>query len=298
MATKSKKETRAASSPMSVLARTDDGTIQVTLTIPHELVQTKKEDALRALTEKLDIPGFRKGKAPRDIAQKRIDKQDLYNEMLSRLLPDVYADSVQEHNLRPILAPRFEILSISDDDAWTVRAVTCELPTVEIGDYKKAVKEELQLKKIWTPTNGDETREKEETQEDKEQKVLDAIIKSAKAQIPQVLVEEEVNHKLSKLVDQTQRLGLTVEQYLASTGKTIEGLRAEIAQQAQESIKLELALNQIADVENVTVEEAEVDQLVKASGGNKTEHVNPQQKAMISGVLKRRKALDRLIGLS
>lgn len=279
--------------PTSVLARTDDGTLQLTLTIPGNLVQTKKEEALKVLSEKVEIPGFRRGKAPKEIAQKRIDKQDLYNEMLSRLLPEVYADSVEEHKLKPILAPRFEILSVSDenDNSWVVRAVTCELPNVEVGDYRNSVKGVLPASNIVIP--GKEENKKT-TPEEKEQKVLEVIIKNSKAQIPTILVEEEVNHKLARLVDQTQKLGLTVEQYLASTGKTLETLKAELAQQAREGISLELALNKIAEEEKVIVEESEVEQIVRASSP-----LDPrtavQQKAMIAGVLKRRKALDKLM---
>jgi len=59
-----------------------------------------------------------------------------------------------------------------------------------------------------------------------------------------------------------------------------------------------IALNKIADEEKISVEDSEVEQLVTASGQEKPEEVKPQQKAMIKGVLKRRKALDRLLTLS
>ncbi|MBI2591013.1 MAG: hypothetical protein HYW33_04080 [Candidatus Blackburnbacteria bacterium] len=282
----------------SVLARTKDNTIQLTLTIPHEKVQIKKEEALETLAKKLNIPGFRKGKAPRELAEKRIDKQDLYNEMLSRLLPEVYADAVQEHQLKPILAPRFEILSISEGNDWTVRAITCELPVVEVGDYKDFVKGELQTAKIWTPGKDGEKEKNETTPEEKEQKILEVIIRNTKSQIPNILIEEEVNHKLSRLLDQTQKLGLTVEQYLASTGKSIESLRVELAQQAREAIMLELALNKIADEEQIAVDEIEINQIIRASGSEEqAQNATPQQKAMIAGVIKRRKALDRLANI-
>ncbi|MBI4029253.1 MAG: hypothetical protein HY376_02715 [Candidatus Blackburnbacteria bacterium] len=282
----------------SVLARTEDNSIQLTLTIPNELVQARKEEALATLAEKLNIPGFRKGKAPRELAEKRIDKQDLYNEMLSHLLPEVYAEAVEEHHVRPILAPRFEILSISEGNDWTVRAITCELPFVEVGDYKGFIKGELQTAKIWRPGKDGEREKQEAAPEEKEQKILEVIIKNTKSQIPNVLIEEEVNHKLSRLLDQTQKLGLTVEQYLVSTGKTIEGLRTELAQQAREAIMLELALNKIADEEKILVDETEINQIIRASGSEEqAQNATPQQKVMISGVIKRRKALDRLANI-
>lgn len=276
----------------SVLAREDDGTIQLTLTIPNSLVQVKKEEALKALAEKLEIPGFRRGKVPIDLAEKRIDKQDLYNEMLSKLLPDVYADSVEKHKLRPILAPKFEIVSIDEENDWTVRAITCEIPVVEVGDYKKYVVDT----KIWTPQS-EKQENKDESRQTKEQKVLESIISNAKTTISKALIEEEVNHKLARLVDQTQKLGLTVEQYLASTGKTIESLKNELAEQARETIKLELALNQIANEEKINVSDDEVTKMISASDQGQ-QQVSDQQRAMIAGILKRRKALDRLLSLA
>ena len=299
MAAKSKNTNQATeAAKKSVLAQTEDKTIQLTLTIPNTLVQTKKEEALVSLAEKLNIPGFRKGKAPRELTEKRINKQDLYNEMPSHLLPEVYAEAVEEHQLRPVLAPRFEILSISEGNDWTVRAITCELPAVEVGDYKSFVKGYLQTAKIWTPSKDGEQDKKEPSLEEKEQKILEAIIKNTKSQIPNVLIEEEVNHKLSRLLDQTQKLGLTVEQYLASTGKTIEGLRAELTQQAREAIMLELALNKIADEEKISVDETEINQIIRASGSEEqAQNATPQQKAMIANVIKRRKAIDRLVNI-
>ena len=300
MAAKTKSPTRSSGS--SVLAREDDGTIQLTLTIPNSQVQIKKEEALKALSEKIDLPGFRKGKVPKDIAEKRIDKQDLYNEMLSRLLPDVYADAVEANKLRPILAPRFEIVSIDEENDWTVRAITCELPEVEVGDYKKYVAGT----KIWTPQDAKKnpstsghapTAGQEDSREVREQKILESIIANSKATISKALIEEEINHKLSRLVDQTQKLGLSVEQYLSSTGKTIESLKLELAEQAQEAITLELALNQIANEEGISVTDEDVTKTIGAADKDQ-QQVTDQQRAMISGVLKRRKALDRLMSLA
>lgn len=280
----------------SILARQDDGTIQLTITIPQSLVQQKKEQALIHLVQSLEVPGFRRGKAPRDVALKHIEKQELYNHLLQDLLPAVYTASVEKHKVTPILAPRFELINTDDDRDWQVRAVTCELPTINIEDYRKAVKGRAAASKIWVPEkqkNGPVSRE------EKEQQVLKTILETAQAQIPRLLLEEEVNHRLAKLLDQTQKLGLTVEQYLASTGKTTESLRAEFAQQAENSIKLELALNKIADEEKVTVDNSEITALINASGDEEVKKslANPAQRRMIHGVLKRRKALDRLVAL-
>ena len=50
--------------------------------------------------------------------------------------------------------------------------------------------------------------------------------------VPDILVDEEVNHMLSRLIDQTGRLGLTVEQYLNSSGRTLDQIKQEYSQTA------------------------------------------------------------------
>lgn len=290
------------SRPQSTLARSSDGTIQINYTIPWNEVQNKKEEALKHLITSLEVPGFRKGKAPADVAQKHIKTQDLYNHLLQDLLPEIYADSIEKHKLQPILAPRFELISIEDGKDWQTRAITCELPTVNLGDYKKAVQTAAASKKIWIPGQTDKQKNgetKEQTREEKEEKVLATLLENAKIQVPRLLLEEEVNHKLAKLLEQTQRLGLTIEQYLASTGKTVEQIKNEFTTQAAEAITLELALNKVAEEEKVTVDEQEVDNIIQASGSQETKQALAQdsQRRLIKAVLKRRKALDRLTTL-
>lgn len=61
---------------------------------------------------------------------------------------------------------------------------------------------------------------------------------------------------------------------------------------------LELALNKIADEEQIAVDEIEINQIIRASGSEEqAQNATPQQKAMIAGVIKRRKALDRLANI-
>lgn len=285
----------------SVLAKLDDGSVQITLTISKDTIQAQKEKTLKDLVGKVEIPGFRKGKAPDDLAAKRIDTQDLYNQMLGEILPEIYADAVEEYKIKPILAPRFEIISINENDEWVIRALTCEIPPVDLGNYKEAVKSALAKGKIWVPGKDEKGKDgiEETSREAKEQEVLKTLILTVKAKIPQLLIDEEVNHKLARLLDQTQKLGLSVEQYLSSIGKTVETLKAELGKTAEEAIRLELALNRIAGEENITVSEKEVEDLIHASGGEEVKEAlsTPQQRQMISSVLKRRGALDRLVSL-
>lgn len=294
----------AAKKATSVLARQEDGTIQLTITIPEAAVRANKEEAFKHLVENLEIPGFRKGKAPQDVALKHIDTQKLYEHMLQHLLPEAYALVIEEHKLQPILAPRFELLSIEEGKDWQVRAITCELPQINLGDYKQTITGALAGKKIWVPgkdnpSTSSGSKTDGPTREEKEQEVIKTLVEKIEVKIPKLLIEEEVNHRLSRLLEQVQKLGLTIEQYLSSTGKTVDQVRAEYKKTAEDSIKLELSLNKIAQEEKLEVGDSEVQEVIAATGDAATQEAlaAPQQKRLIKGTLLRRKALDRLVGL-
>lgn len=300
MATKKAKK-KLNGSTKSILARQDDGTIQVTFSIPFEVVQKEREIQLKSLIDNLEIPGFRKGKAPKDMAMNHVDRQRLYDLTLQKLLPDYYTQAVTEHNLRPVLQPRFELVSVEEEKDWTIRAITCELPEVVLGDYKKTVTS-LKSADIWVP--GKDKEVKELSKEEKEQKIIQKLLETVDLSLPKLLLDEEINHKLAQLLDQVNKLGLTIEQYLKSTGKNIEQLKQEFAHQSANTLKLVLILNKVAQVEKVQVSDTEVQEIVTASTQT-TENTkaqeslsNPEYRALIRAVISRRKALDALVSLA
>lgn len=308
MPTKTKKDTKPKlKTPKSVLARENDGTIQLTLSIPFDIVQKIREQVIKQLVVDLTVPGFRKGKAPSDIALKHMDKQKVYEATLQNVLPEYYSIAVEEHKLNPVLAPRFELISVEEDKDWTVRALTCEIPEIFLGDYKKAIKDAQTSGSIWVPgQEGDKQQATSNTREEKEQKIIKVVLDSAEVEVPHPLIDEEINHRLSQLLDQVQRLGLSVEQYLASTGRNADQLRQEYEAQARDSIKLVLVLNKVAELENIKVDEKEVETVMESAENalTKEEKDNPrkeaylaEQKRVISSVLLRRKALEHLTSL-
>lgn len=285
----------------STLARSEDGTVQLTLAIPVSQVDLANKEAFAELVKETEVPGFRKGKAPVDVARQHILPQKLTERVLGKLLPDAYADAIEEHKIRPILAPRFELLAVAEGKDWQIRAITCEFPRLELGDYKQSLL--LRSKKdIWVPGKAPSTgsgQAKERPREEKEQEVLASLLETVRVQIPRLLIEEEVNHRLARLVEQTQALGLTVEKYLASVSKTAEQIRAQYAKDAETSIKIELILNSIAEKEGISVSELEIDEVIKTAPDSQTQErlKTPPQRLLIKGVLARRKALDGLVAL-
>ena len=108
-----------------------------------------------------------------------------------------------------------------------------------------------------------------------------------------ILIEEEVNARLSQVLDRIEKLGLALEGYLKSVGKTAEILRAEYEVQAKDSISLELILNTIASDEKIEVTEKEIDDFIKSTG-SELNQVEKGQRDILKRVILRKSALEKL----
>lgn len=285
--------TKKTESQKAVLAREADGTIQLNLTIPQTEVKKTEQEVLTELAKTVEIPGFRKGYAPVDQVKDQVSAQTVLEKILSRILPATFQRAVEEYGIYPILTPKFELIKAGDGD-WQVRAITCEAPVIEVGDYKKELEGAKRSSSLWTPGKGAPKDDATPSAPEKENLVIETLIKSSKVIIPKPLIDEEVNHRLSDLVEQTQKLGLTVEQYLASTGKTAEGIREEYAKQAEEQIKVMLILSRVAEQENLEAAETDIE---KAFGEQPKNTITSSQREVVKAILKRRAALDKLVSL-
>lgn len=281
----------------SVIAKESDGNIQITFTIPWELIQKSQEETVKEMSKDVEIPGFRKGSAPLSKVREKIPQATLIEHSLGHLLPKALSDTVTENKLKIAVYPRFELVSAKDNEAWQIKGTTCELPEVTLGDYKKAIQGALRVDSIVVA--GKEKKEK--TNEEKEGLAIKVLLDSVKVNIPKILIEEEADSRLSSLLARLEKLGLALESYLASVNKKPEDIRAEYAQQAKEAISIDLILNKIAMEEKLAVDAKEVDaafQMSQASAPKDQDEDEQSRKRLIESILKRRKALDFLISLN
>jgi len=282
---------------ISTLNRLPNGNIELTITIPWKKVKIAYDKTLEKFVKQTEIKGFRKGKAPKKLIEEKVGRETLYEETLKELIPQAYLEAVQEHKIQPIINPQLKLTSAAWEKDWQIIATTCELPEVKLGDYKGEIKKALAVEKIWIP--GKDKKEKKPTTEDKLGKIFKTLLETCQLQIPELLIEDEINRMLSRLIDQTARLGLTIEQYLVSQKKSVEQLKTEYHQQAEELLKLEFILSAIADEEKIQVAEEEVEKLIEAIPDDKTKKAlqTPEQKIFIRQLLKKRHVIDNLSSL-
>jgi len=287
-------------SSKTVIARSDDGNIQITFTIPWKDIEKTQEEVAKEIGKEIEVPGFRKGMAPVTKVIEHISRQTLLEKTLSKLLPKLVSEAINKHKITPAVYPRFELIKAVEGEDWQIRAVTCELLPINLGDYKKEIIGLTRAKSLWIPGKGTK-EEKKPTREEKEQEILKLLLEKIDVKIPKMLIEEETNSRLSKLLERLEKLGLTLESYLSSIGKTPETLRKEYEKQAKEALSLDLILTEIAKEEKISVDPKEIDSAIDAAKADPklAEELNtPERRQFIEVILKRRKALDMLISLT
>jgi FKBP-type peptidyl-prolyl cis-trans isomerase (trigger factor) len=269
----------------------------VEVSIPTTLVAKERQHAVKHLAADVTLKGFRKGKAPLDLVEKELDPQKLVEHTLNHLLPEAVESALKTHNLKPIALPSVSIKSIETDKDWVVSLIFPLLPEFELGEYQSKLKDSLGSK-LWTPDQGTPDK-KEETPEEKLPKLFDALLSLYQFDVPQSLIEDEVNQSLTRLLQQTQSLGLTIEDYLKSIGKAPEQLRSEYEKAAADNLRLEFILAKIGEDMKLSASDTEIDQLVNASGDEtlKKRFENPRERQYVASIVTKRKTIDALLKL-
>lgn len=125
-----------------------------------------------------------------------------------------------------------------------------------VDEYKADVKKKLE-----------EANEKHADSE-LEAKIFDKVIENMTAEIPQVMFDNRVNEMISELEQRLAPQGISLDLYMQYTGQTIDTVKKAYAEQAEKQVKLRLALEKIAKLENIEVTEdelkAEFDKLAEA----------------------------------
>lgn len=279
--------------------RLPKSTAVLTLTIPREEVKKTYDRVIRKAIEEVEVKGFRKGKAPKKLAEKQLDRAKVTQVVLNQILPSAYTQALKEHDLKPITAPKIEAEEAEEDKDWVFKITVAEKPKIKLEQYKEEIKKTKKVTpKVWTPGEKDEGKDKEkEPKEPPLRKVFEVLLKTVKIEIPDLLIENETNRLLAQTLDEVKRLGLALETYLSSVGKTPEGLRQETQKQAEETLRLEFILAEIAEQENVSVEPKEIDAFVQKTKDEKAKKALESQRYYLASLLRKQKTLNFLSSL-
>ncbi len=122
---------------MSTVEKVDKNVVSFEFSVSAEEFETGIEKAYRKNVGKINVQGFRKGKAPRKIIEKYYGAEIFYEDAINIVLPDAYDKAVEENNIFPVDQPEIDIKGeISKENGITFTAKVTVKPEFELGTYK------------------------------------------------------------------------------------------------------------------------------------------------------------------
>lgn len=385
---------------------------------------------------KFNIPGFRKGKAPRKIIELNYGKGIFYEGAVNIIFPEIYDEIIKEHKLEPVDRPSLDIGDIEDNKSIDFTLEITVKPEVELGEYKgvevskveytvedEAVDMELkriqdtnarlisiedrsikdgdvitldysgsvegdkfqggtsenqtleigsgkfipgfeeqlvgknigeettikvtfpetyyseelagkeasfevkikEIKEKEVPTLDDEfakdvsefdtleelkfdiktkmiKQKEEESQNELENNLIDKICESSKIDIPEAMIESQIDSSVNDFAYRLRYQGLDIQKYLEANKMTMEDFRKQFRSNAEKLVRSELILEAISKIENIVVENKDMDEEIEllAKSYNKStedfkEKLNEEDFEYIKSGLTKKKALDFIV---
>ncbi|NLO89086.1 MAG: trigger factor [Clostridia bacterium] len=110
--------------------------VTMKIEVEAEKANQALDRAYRKLVKEVDIPGFRKGKAPRKILENFLETEALYAEALDFIMQEVYTEAVEQTKIQPIDAPRVKVEQFEEDKPLILNIEVEVRPEVKLGAYK------------------------------------------------------------------------------------------------------------------------------------------------------------------
>jgi trigger factor len=268
--------------------------VEMFFEIGKEEIEEEKKRVIKEIKKEAEVEGFRKGKVPENIIEKKF--QDLIREnIFKNLVSRSYVETVKKENFTPIIEP--EIYDVEFTDEKLSFKIGIELkPNVEIKKYKgipvkkvepkkveekdveNALKElekrpefaasiiDLEKRNMWKKRIREEleAREIEKAKIEEENQLWDQLFKNSKFILPEKLI----NKRASKYTEyQLRRIDLR-----GKTKEEIENYANEIFKivkpYAENEVKKYFILDKIAEIENINVDEKEIDERIEIFSRN------------------------------
>ncbi|PLS01332.1 trigger factor [Neobacillus cucumis] len=117
----------------------------LTVEVSADEVNKGLDAAFQKVVKQVNVPGFRKGKMPRGMFEKRFGVEALYQDALDILLPEAYGNAIDETGIEPIDRPDIDIEQMEKGKELIFKATVQVKPEVKLGEYKGLEVEELDI---------------------------------------------------------------------------------------------------------------------------------------------------------
>lgn len=122
--------------------------VVLTIEVPAEELDKGIKAACKSLANRVNIPGFRKGKAPRRILEMNIGKEAILDEAFDRVAQKAFDEALKQENLEPVDRPQVDIVTLEEGKDVVFKATITPVPEVTLGEYKglKVAKDAVEVK--------------------------------------------------------------------------------------------------------------------------------------------------------
>ena len=126
----------------------------LTIEVSAEEVKKGLDQAFKKVVKQINVPGFRKGKMPRQMFEKMYGVESLYQDALDIILPHAYGHAVEEAGIDPVDQPEIDIVTMEKGQPLVFTAKVIVKPEVTLGEYKG-----LEVTKLDTEVTDEEIEE-------------------------------------------------------------------------------------------------------------------------------------------
>lgn len=294
--------------------------VEISVSVSEKTIEPLFKEALRDIAKTLDIPGFRKGRVPENIALDRIGEMNVLMEASERAIEKALPEIIEREKLKVVGRPDVSIKKLAPKNPLEFSVKISVFPEIDLADYRKIAKEinslpkenfEVGEKEIedvvneirhrsahlklhkegrareksleekdlpelndsFVKTLGDfkdvsdfKTKVKENILKEKENKsgekkradIFEKLIGESKMELPEVLVENEIDRMLLQFKSEISSAGISYEDYLKHINKKEEDIRNEWRKDAEKRASIQLILSEIAEKENLKPESENV----------------------------------------
>jgi len=242
------------------LEKHPDKTFIFNIILSKDDIKKEYDLTLKSVQSNFETKGFRKGKAPLDLVEQQISAAKIIEEVASKLISQKYDQKIKENNLKPIIQPQIKILNppISLEKDWEIEITGCELPEINIDPKYKT-----EIIKINSKNSENKKTDEHDHNHDKLDQIIEALTKHCQVDLPKILIDSDVENRMSQLVDQTAQAGITVTQYLKTKNQTLDQYKTLVTEQIAKEWLLNLAIDKISKDQKIEVSKEDIENLVK-----------------------------------
>jgi len=276
------------------VAKSSDNKVILDIEVPKETVKKKIDDVYEKIAQEAKIPGYRPGKAPRNVLE-QYHSQTAREEAIKGLISDSYQESIKNENVDVIDMPEISEVKL-EGDILTYKANVEVRPEIKIKQYKglKLNKSEVkienseveeyvkQLKQARPADISDERlarglgyktkeeffdclnkqlflKKENDSRAKLEKELIDQLVKNASFTVPASLVEKRLHELEHQAQHQMAEYGLPEDRIK----ERIKEFGPKFKTEAQEQVKVFLVLETIAKLENIKIDDHMINQVIE-----------------------------------